>query len=105
MEIDFKSQNERGKRISSIILKGEEMQDDKYYTISACVRPGDPIDNLCRMSDVKDVEEMDYTIHEAIEEYLQKHSSVSPKLEGRAYCDYLGTYSFSTVPGTNYEFQ
>lgn len=105
MEVDFKSQNPRGERITSVIVKGEEMQDDQYYTISACVRPGDPIDNLCRMSDVEDVKEMDYTIHEAIEEYLQKHSPVSPKLDGRAYCDYLGTYSFSTVPGTNYEFQ
>lgn len=105
MEVDFKSQNPRGERITSITVKGEEMQDDKYYTISACVRPGDPIDNLCRMSDVEDVKEMDYTIHDAVEEYLKKHSPVSPKLEGRAYCDYLGTYSFSTVPGTNYEFQ
>ncbi|WP_163516904.1 bifunctional metallophosphatase/5'-nucleotidase [Gelidibacter japonicus] len=105
MEVDFKSQNDRGERIANITVKGEEMQDDKYYTISACVRPGDPIDNLCRMSDVKDVKEMDYTIHEAVEEYLKKHSPVSPKLDGRAYCDYLGVYSFSTVPGTNYEFQ
>lgn len=105
MEVDFKSQNDRGERIANITVKGEEMQDDKYYTISACVRPGDPIDNLCRMSDVKDVKEMDYTIHEAVEEYLKKHSPVSPKLDGRSYCDYLGTYSFSTVPGTNYEFQ
>lgn len=105
MEVDFKSQNPRGERITSITVKGEEMQDDKYYTISACVRPGDPIDNLCRMSDVEDVKEMDYTIHDAVEEYLKKHSPVSPKLEGRAYCDYLGTYSFSTVPGTSYEFQ
>ena len=105
MKVDFNSQNDKGNRISSIIIKGEEMKDDQYYTISACVRPGDPIDNLCRMSDVKDVEVKDYTIHEVVEEYLQKHSPVSPILEGRAYCDYLGTYSFSTVPGTNYEFQ
>jgi CheY-like chemotaxis protein len=38
-------------------------------------------------------------------EYLQKNSPVSPKLEGRAYCEYLGTYSFSTVPKTEYKFQ
>ncbi|EGV44740.1 bifunctional metallophosphatase/5'-nucleotidase [Bizionia argentinensis JUB59] len=105
MDVDFKSQNPRGERISSIIVKGEEMKDDQYYTISACVRPGDPIDNLCRMSDVKDVKEMNYTIHDVIEEYLKVHSPVSPKLDGRAYCDYLGEYSFSTVPGTDYKFQ
>lgn len=105
MKVDFNSQNDRGKRITSITVKGEPMQDDEYYTISACVRPGDPIDNLCRMANVKDVEVMDYTIHEAVEEYLQKNSPISPTLEGRAYCDYLGTYSFSTVPKTDYKFQ
>ena len=105
MTVEFKSQNERGNRITSITVNGEPMQDEKYYTISACVRPGDPIDNLCRMSDVKDVEVKDYTIHDVVEEYLQKNSPVSPVLEGRAYCDYLGTYSFSTVPKTDYKFQ
>jgi 5'-nucleotidase len=105
MEVDFNSQNKKGERIQSVTVKGEEMQDDEYYTISACVRPGDPIDNLCRMPNVKDVEVKDYTIHELVEEYLQKHSPVSPKLDGRAYCEYLGEKSFSTVPGTDYKFQ
>ncbi len=105
MEVDFNSQAPKGERVNSVIVKGEEMQDDKYYTISACVRPGDPEDNLCRIPGVKDVEVKDYTIHDVVEEYLKVNSPVSPKLEGRAYCDYLGQYSFSTVPGTNYKFQ
>lgn len=105
MKVNFNSQNERGKRISKITVNGVPMQDKQYYTISACVRPGDPIDNLCRMPNVKDVEIKDYTIHEAVEEYLTKNSSVSPTMEDRAYCKYLGKYSFSTVPKTNYKFQ
>ena len=105
MKVNFNSQNEMGNRISKITVNGEIMQDDEYYTVSACVRPGDPLDNLCRMPNVKDVEIKDYTIHDVVEEYLQKNSPVSPKLEGRAYCDYLGVYSFSTVPGTKYKFQ
>jgi len=104
MEVDFNSQNEKGERIKSVTVNGEKIQDEEYYTISACVRPGDPIDNLCRMPNVKDVEVQDYTIHEVIEEYLQKHTPVSPTLDGRSYCEYLGEKSFSTVPGTDYEF-
>ncbi|SKB30770.1 5'-nucleotidase [Salegentibacter holothuriorum] len=104
MEVDFNSQNEKGERIQSVTVNGEKMQEDEYYTISACVRPGDPIDNLCRMPNVKDVEVKDYTIHEVVEEYLQKKSPVSPGLDGRSYCKFLGEKSFSTVPGTNYEF-
>ena len=105
MEVRFNSQGDKGNRVQSITIKGKPMNMDEYYTISACVRPGDPIDNLCRIPNVKDVEVKDFTIHEVVEEYLQKNSPVSPKLEGRAYCEYLGQYSFSTVPGTEYLFQ
>ena len=105
MEVDFDSESERGHRINTITVKGKPMQDDKFYSISACVRPGDPIDNLCRMPNVKDVEVMDYTIHDVVEEYLKENSPVSPVLDGRAYSKSLGTYSFSTVPKTNYKFQ
>ncbi|MCX7548299.1 bifunctional metallophosphatase/5'-nucleotidase [Xanthomarina sp. F1114] len=104
MTVDFNSQNPKGERIKSIEVNGEPINDQQYYTISACVRPGDPIDNLCRIANVNDVEVKDYTIHEAVEEYLKVHSPVSPTLDKRAYCDFLGENSFSTVPGTNYEF-
>ncbi|HEY9183863.1 MAG TPA: bifunctional metallophosphatase/5'-nucleotidase [Salegentibacter sp.] len=104
MEVDFNSQGEKGERINSVKVNGEEMKDDEYYTISACVRPGDPLDNLCRMPNVKDVEVKDYYIHDVVEEYLKKNSPVAPKLEKRAYCEHLGPNSFSTVPGTDYEF-
>lgn len=105
MKVNFNSQNEKGQRINSLTVNGEPMEDDDYYTISACVRPGDPIDNLCRMSGVKDVEVKDYTIHEVVEEYLNEHSPVSPIIDGRAYAEDLGEYSFSTVPQTDYKFQ
>lgn len=105
MKVKFASQNEKNQRIQSIEINGEPMEEERYYTISACERPGDPIDVLCRMPNVEDVEVKDYTIHEAVEEYLSLHSPVSPKLDGRAYCDYLGEKSFSTVPGTDYIFR
>jgi S-sulfosulfanyl-L-cysteine sulfohydrolase len=105
MEVDFNSQNPRGERIQSVRVNGEEMQEDQYYTVSACLRPGDPEHLLCRMPNVEDVEIKDYTIHEVVEEYLKANSPVSPGLEKRAYCEYLGPNSFSTVPGTDYKFQ
>jgi 5'-nucleotidase len=105
MQVDFKLNAEKGKKINWIKVGGQPIQDDKMYSISACVRPGDPIHNLCRMSNVKDVEVKDYTIHNAVEDYLAKFSPVSPKLEKRAYCDDLGVHSFSTVPNTKYKFK
>ena len=105
MKVEFKSQNERNQRIQSIEINGEPLDEDRYYTISACERPGDPEDVLCRMSNVIDVETKEYTIHEVVEEYLKLHSPISPGMDQRAYCDYLGEKSFSTVPGTDYVFQ
>ena len=104
MRVKFDSQKDKGERIQEITVNGKPMQDDQYYSISACVRPGDPLDNLCRMANVKDVEVKDYTIHDVVVEYLKANSPVSPVLDGRAYSESLGTYSFSTVPSTNYVF-
>ena len=105
MKVEFKSQNEKNHRIQSIEINGEPLDEEKYYTISACERPGDPEDVLCRMSGVIDVDTKDYTIHEVVEEYLKLHSPINPKMDKRAYCNYLGEKSFSTVPGTNYSFR
>ncbi|HLW33290.1 MAG TPA: bifunctional metallophosphatase/5'-nucleotidase [Aequorivita sp.] len=105
MKVEFKSQNERNQRIQSIEINGEPMDENRYYTISACERPGDPEDVLCRMPNVIDVETKDYTIHEVVEEYLKLRSPISPGMDKRAYCDYLGEKSFSTVPGTDYVFK
>ncbi|HSJ69930.1 MAG TPA: bifunctional metallophosphatase/5'-nucleotidase [Anditalea sp.] len=105
MEVDFTSKHPKGKRINSITIKGKPMQDDEYYTISACERPGDPEHVLCRLPNAVDIEYKDYTIHQVVEEYLAKNSPVAPVLDGRAYSKDLGVYSFSTVPGTNYKFR
>lgn len=105
MKVDFKSQNGKNERIQSIEINGEPLEEERYYTISACERPGDPEDVLCRMSGVIDVDTKDYTIHEVMEEYLKANSPVDPGMDKRAYCDYLGEKSFSTVPGTDYIFR
>lgn len=104
MTVKFDSEKNKGERIQELLVAGQPIQDDKLYSISACVRPGDPLDRLCRMSNVKNVEVMPYTVHDVLEEYLKIHSPVSPKMDGRAFSENLGQYSFSTVPGTNYVF-
>lgn len=105
MKVEFHSQNEKNQRIKSVEVNGKPLDENRYYTISACERPGDPEDVLCRMPNVIDVETKEYTIHEVVEEYLKLHSPISPVMDKRAYCDYLGEKSFSTVPGTDYIFK
>lgn len=105
MKIEFDSQGEMNSRVKSIKINGKPIKRDKYYTIASCVRPGDPLTTLCRLPNAKDIEVKDYTVHDVFIDYLKEHSPVSPVLEKRAYCEHLGTYSFSTVPQTDYEFK
>ncbi|MDB2694549.1 MAG: hypothetical protein VX540_03905 [Pseudomonadota bacterium] len=44
-------------------------------------------------------------MHEAIAGYLDEQGTISPKLDGRAVSNELGEYSFSTIPGADYEFR
>lgn len=105
MEVRLNSSNERGNRIESITVQGKPIDYNKTYTISACLREGDPDDMLCRIPNVKDVKTMDYTMHEVLIEYLGKFSPVAPKIDGRALATDLGEFTFSTLPGTDYEFR
>lgn len=105
MTVRFNSDNAKGERLISVSINGEPLQKDKMYTMSACKRPGDPMDMLCRMDNVKDPEILDYTIHEAVEDYLDHKGTVKPTLDSRAKAVDLGKYALSQLPGTGYEFR
>ncbi len=105
MEVRFDSSKDFGERIESVLIKGEPLDYNKTYTISACLREGDPDDMLCRIPNVRDVKTESFTMHDALIEYLERVSPVSPVIDGRALATDLGEFTFSTLPGTNYEFK
>lgn len=105
MEVKLDSSKDMGSRIESIVVQGQPIDENRTYTISACMREGDPDDMLCRMRGVKDVTTESYTMHDALIEYLKEFSPVSPRLDGRAFATDLGNFAFSTLPGTDYEFK
>lgn len=105
MEVKFDSSKDFGERIESVIIKGQPLDMAKTYRISACLREGDPDDMLCRIPNVKDVKTENYTMHDALIEYLKAFSPVSPTIVGRALATDLGEFTFSTLPDTNYEFK
>ncbi|WP_291857178.1 bifunctional metallophosphatase/5'-nucleotidase [Marinilabilia sp.] len=105
MEVQFISDAPRGQRVQQVTINGTPLQKDKTYSLASCVRPGDPNHAICRLHKAENIEIEDYTLHEALEEYLRKHSPVHPKMDGRAKATDLGKYPFTTVPGTTYEFR
>lgn len=104
MTVKFNANAQKGQRVQEILVKGAPIQGDKLYTMSACRREGEPLHMLCRMPNTVDTEVMDYTIHEALAEYLKEKGTVAPKIDGRAVALDLGDNVLSQLPGTEYEF-
>ena len=64
-----------------------------------------PLHVLCRMPNGKNVEIKDYTLHDAVEEYLKVKGTVNPVLDGRSIAVDLGTNAFSQMAETGYKFR
>ncbi|HLG38262.1 MAG TPA: bifunctional metallophosphatase/5'-nucleotidase [Chitinophagaceae bacterium] len=105
MEVNFTIDNEPGKRVNWIKVKGEPLDPDKEYSIVACEREGDPDDTLCRIENVKKTKRTGVLMHQVIEEYLAIHSPVSPKLEMRATATDQPHTLLTQLQGTTYEFR
>ena len=105
MEINFTIGNEDGKRLNSIKVKGKPVDLNKTYTFVACEREGDPDTTLCRMENVAEPRRLNATLHNVIQEYLQKHSPISPKLEGRATATDQPNTLLTQLMGVGYEFR
>lgn len=105
MEVSFNAFGEEGKRIQSITVKGEPLDLNRTYTISACERDGDPMDMICRMSNVKNVINTPYTLHQVMLGYLAENSPVTPTPRGVAKALDAPATLLSQVSGVDYEFR
>lgn len=105
MRLRFEPSRPKGERIVSLTVNDQPLDPEQYYSVTSVIRTGAPESNFNRLPNVEDVEEMPFTVHDAIVEYLEEHSPVAPKLDGRAFSTELGTMSFSTIPGTDYTFR
>jgi 2',3'-cyclic-nucleotide 2'-phosphodiesterase (5'-nucleotidase family) len=83
MEVNCTIGQPKGKRVNSVKVKGQPLDKNKRYQIVACEREGDPDDTLCRIEQVASPHSTGISLHEIIQSYLQQHSPVSPRLEGR----------------------
>jgi sulfur-oxidizing protein SoxB len=105
MQVTFKINNEKGKRVQKVLIKNEPLDPEKTYTMVACEREGDPDNVLCRMLNVHNPVKQNIWLHDVLEEYLAEFSPVSPKLEGRAIALDAEPFLLTQVPGLNYQFR
>ena len=78
MQISFYAFGENEKRVQTISIAGNPLEENKEYTICACERDGDPADMLCRIRGVSNASNTVHTLHSVIKEYLLVNSPVTP---------------------------
>lgn len=105
MQVNFTINNEFGKRVNWVKIKGKPLDPNKEYSVVACEREGDPDDTLCRIEHVKSPRRLGMLMHDVIEEYLKEKKVVSPKLENRATASDFSPTLLTQLQGTTYEFR
>lgn len=105
MTLKFDSSREMGERVLEITINGKALDPYKTYKMASCNRTGEPLHMLCRMPNAQNVVIKDYTLHDAVEEYLKVKGTVSPKLDGRCIAVDLGPKTFSQMSGRGYRFR
>lgn len=104
MKVNFTSTRPMGERVNSIEIGGKPLDTSRVYLFAACER-ADPQDVLCRIKGVTNRTDLSFTLHEAVERYLRKHSPVAPRLEGRVTAtDLPQTALGQQLPGSSYVF-
>lgn len=105
MEVNCTISNELGQRVNWVKVNGETLQLEKYYSVVACEREGDPDDTLCRIEKVKEPKKLGANLHQVIEEYLAVHSPVAPVLQNRATATDQPATLLTQLQGTTYQFR
>lgn len=104
MHVEFNAFGEEGDRVKELKIAGKPIDLTKTYTISACEREGDPDEILCRFVGVKETKNTEYTLHEAIQNYLAENSPVTPIPPKSAIALDAPETLLTQVHGVPYEF-
>lgn len=105
MTLTFDSRKNMGERVLEVTIQGKPLERDKKYKMASCNRTGDPLSTMCRMPNAKNAEIQNYTLHDAVRDYLKHHGTVHPTIDGRAQAVDLGTNAFSKIEEVGYEFR
>ena len=105
MEINFTAYQEMGKRLNWVKVRGEQLDLQKWYSIVACEREGDPDDTLCRVEQVSKAHKLGVTLHQIMREYLAAHSPVAPRIEQRVTATDVPKDLLSQLEGYPYVFR
>ncbi|MCB0819367.1 MAG: 5'-nucleotidase C-terminal domain-containing protein [Bacteroidetes bacterium] len=105
MKVKFKAYAPKGERVQEVLIGKKKLDPEKVYSICACERDGDPEDMLCRMKNVKNTRNTEFTLHEMMKAYLKNNSPVTPKPHKNAVALDAPETLLTQVWGVDYEFR
>lgn len=93
LKVVFNSSAPAMKRVKEVLVGGQPLVEDRLYSVTTCVREGDPDTTLCRIPNGRDIKIMDFDAHEAVRKYLREKSpiAISPALKRVIGEDLSGT--------------
>jgi sulfur-oxidizing protein SoxB len=95
LSIVFKASAEPGHRLISVKVGGQDVEDQRRYTIAGCERDGEPVDVVCRHPGTHDARVLPLTLHEALKEHLAMHPVIGPRRGDREIATDLPRIVFS----------
>jgi len=104
MKVTFNAFAEKGKRVQTVSVANIPLGLDKMYKICACERDGDPSDMLCRMRNVANAKNTQYTLHSVMKDYLAANSPVTPTPPENADILDAPQTLLTQVTGVDYQF-
>lgn len=93
LKVVFNSSAPAMKRVKEVLVGGQPLVEHRLYSVTTCVREGDPDTTLCRIPNGRDIEIKEFDAHEAVRKYLAKNSPIitSPALNRFIGEDLSGT--------------
>ncbi|MFN3653364.1 MAG: bifunctional metallophosphatase/5'-nucleotidase [Armatimonadota bacterium] len=83
MEVRVRIGAPQGQRVVWMKVNGRPVREDDRFTVATCDRPGDPKEMLCRYHGAAETQVLEMGIHDAMRQYLRRHRTISPRVEGR----------------------
>lgn len=78
LQVKFYSSKSFNERVEEILVNGEKIDLRRNYSVTTCVREGDPETTLCRIPNGKNIVVKDFDAHEAVRRYLQNNTVKNP---------------------------
>jgi sulfur-oxidizing protein SoxB len=105
MKMSFNAFSEKENRVQQVTVAGLPLDMKRTYNICACERDGDPPDMLCRMKNVTNAKNTEYTLHSVMKEYLAVNSPVTPTPPENARILDAPKTLLTQVSGVDYKFR